>query len=225
MKLKKKTLAIIIPSAFVGAIALSLAIPFSILGIRTASLKSDYSYLKESNIYSQKVEVSGIELVEQHISCGYASIEMVSSYYGQKITEDELSQKNKGRITTSTSKGFLKEINKSIEGKSFVKHEYLKHDILLKEICISLKDKNPVIVEWAAKYENEWTLHYSVVTSLDISNNNVTIYNPYGYIENIGVDEFINRTSFIAYEKMPGFLNFGFAYGSFDKNTIFFANK
>lgn len=225
MKIKKKTLAIIIPSALAGAIALSLAIPFSILGIRTASLKTDYSYLKDSHIYSQKVEVSGLELVEQHISCGYASIEMVSSYYGQKITEDELSQKNKGRITTSSSKGFLKEINKSIEGKSFVKHEYLKHDILLKEICISLKDKNPVIVEWAAKYENVWTLHYSVVTSLDISNDNVTIYNPYGYIENIGVDEFINRTSFKAYEKMPGFLNFGFAYGAFDKNTIFFANK
>ncbi len=224
MKLKKKTLAIIISSVFLGAISLSLAIPFSILGIRTSSLKSDYSYLKDSSIYSQKVEVSGIELVEQHISCGYASIEMVSSYYGQKITEDELSLKNKGRITTSTSKGFLEEINNFIEGKSFDKHEYLKHDILLKEIFKSLKDQNPVIVEWAAKYENEWTLHYSVVTSLDISNDNVTIYNPYGYIENIGVDEFINRTSFKAYEKMPGFLNFGFAYGAFDKNTIFFVN-
>lgn len=223
--MKKKTLAIIIPSAIVGAIALSLAIPFSILGIRSASLKADYTYLKNSAVYSQKVEVTGVELVEQHISCGYASIEMLSNYYGQKITEKELSVKNKGRITTSSSRGFLKEINKSIEGKTFVKHEYLKHDILLKEICISLKDNNPVAIEWAAKYKDEWTLHYSVVTGLDIANDNVTIYNPYGYIENIGVDEFINRTSFKAYEKMPGFLQFGFAYGAFDKNTIFFANN
>ena len=33
--MKKKTLAIIISSSVAGAIALSLAIPFSILGIRT----------------------------------------------------------------------------------------------------------------------------------------------------------------------------------------------
>ena len=46
----------------------------------------------------------------------------------------------------------------------------------------------------------------------------------YGYIEKINVDEFIDRTTFEAYEKMPLFLSFGFAFGAFEKNTIFFVN-
>ncbi|MBR5990583.1 MAG: hypothetical protein IK034_01945, partial [Bacilli bacterium] len=47
------------------------------------------------------------------------------------------------------------------------------------------KENNPVAIEWAAKYEDEWTLHFSVVSGLDLSNDKVTIYNPYGYIENL----------------------------------------
>ena len=219
--MKKKTLIILI-SSIVGALALSVAIPFTVLGIRTASLKSDYSYLKEDSTYKEKVEAVGLELVEQHISCGYASIEMISSYYGNPVTEDDLDSRN-GAISTSSTNGFLKEINKSIPTKTFVKHTYLKHDVLLKEIHDSLKNSNPVAIEWAAKYENEWTLHFSVVSGLDLANDNVTVYNPYGYIENVNIDEFISRTTFKAYKNIPLFLNFGFAFGAFHKNTIFYA--
>ena len=210
----KKKLSIIIICSTVLALVLSVAIPFSILGIRSLSIKNNYSYLKTDPTYSSKVEVEGVELVTQHISCGYASIEMVSSYYGNKVTEDELDARNHS-ISTSSSRGFLQEINRSIPTKKFTMHTYLKHDILLKEICISLKKENPVVIEW--------TLHFSVVTGLDLSNDNVQIYNPYGYIENITTDEFINRTSFAAYSNIPLFLNFGFAFGAFHKNTLFFA--
>ena len=223
MNNKKKKLIIIIISAVVATLALAVAIPFSILGIRTASLKSDYSYLKDDTHYSNKVEIDSIELVTQHISCGYATIEMMSNYYENKVTEDDLSIKNNGGISTSSSDGFLKEINKSIPTKSFIKHSYLKHDVLLKEIRDSLSNGEPVAIEWAAKYENEWTLHFSLVSGMDLSSDIITIYNPYGYIENITADEFINRTSFNAYNKMPLFLNFGFAFGAFEKNTIFYA--
>ena len=223
MKNKKKKLIIIIISAVVATLALAVAIPFSILGIRTASLKSNYSYLKDDTHYSNKVEINNIDLVTQHISCGYATIEMMSTYYGNKVSEDDLSDKNNGAITTSSSDGFLKEINKSIPAKTFIKRSYLKHNVLLKEIHDSLSNDNPVAIEWAAKYENEWTLHFSLVSGIDLLNDNVTIYNPYGYIENITADEFINRTSFNAYNKMPLFLSFGFAFGAFEKNTIFYA--
>ena len=223
MNNKKKKLTIIIISAVVATLALAVAIPFSILGIRTASLKSDYSYLKDDTHYSNKVEIDNIELVTQHISCGYATIEMMSNYYGNKVTEDDLSNKNNGGISTSSSDGFLKEINNSIPTKSFIKRSYLKHDVLLKEIHNSLSNGGPVAIEWAAKYENEWTLHFSLVSGMDLSSDNVTIYNPYGYVENITADEFINRTSFNAYNKMPLFLSFGFAFGAFEKNTIFYA--
>ena len=219
--MKKKTKTIIISiSSFVVTLGLVVAIPFAVLGIKTSNLKSDYSYLKEDATYKGKVEVVGLDLVEQHVSCGYASIEMVSKYYGNPVTEDELDARN-GAISTSSTKGFLKEINKSIPSKTFTKQTYLKNSQLLIAIHDSLKNSNPVVIEWAAKYEGEWTLHFSVVSGLDLENDNVTIYNPYGYIENVTTDEFISRTTFNAYEKMPGFLKFGFAFGAFHKNTIF----
>ena len=219
---KKKKIILGISIGVSAAIVLAVLIPFIILGIRTASIKKDYTYLKEDPIYNQKQEVNGVELVKQEISCGYATIEMMSTYYGSKISEKELSDKNKGAITTSSSDGFLKELKKSIPEQKFVKHSYLNNDVLLKEIYTALNDNRPVALEWAAKYEGEWTLHFSLVTSIDIKNDNVVIYNPYGYIENITLDEFISRTSFEAYKNIPLFLNFGFAFGAFEKNTIFY---
>lgn len=225
MKLKKgKKIAIIVSSAMVAAIALTAAIPFIVLGIRTSNIKNNYSYLKNDAEYSTKAEIDGLELVTQHVSCGYASIEMLSTFYGDKVSEDYLDAKNNGRVSTSSSKGFLKEVNASIPSQTFVKHSYLKNDVFLKEIHKSLLKNNPVAIEWAAKYENEWTLHFSVVTGLDLASDKVTIYNPYGYVETIKVDEFIGRTTFEAYEKMPLFLSFGFAFGAFEKNALFYAS-
>ena len=219
---KKKKIILGITIGVSAAFVLAVLIPFMILGIRTASIKKSYAYLKEDPVYNQKQEVTGIELVKQEISCGYATIEMMSTYYGSKISEKELSDKNKGAISTSSSDGFLKELRKSIPNEKFVKHSYLDNDVLLKEISIALSDNRPVALEWAAKYEGEWTLHFSLITSIDIKNDNVTVYNPYGYIENITINEFIFRTTFEAYKNIPLFLNFGFAFGAFEKNTIFY---
>ena len=219
---KKKKIIIIVISSIVGALALAVAIPFIVLGVRTSNLKADYEYLRSDASYNDKVEITGIELVTQHVSCGYATIEMMSSYYGNKVTEDELDARNRS-VSTSSSNGFLKEISKCIPNKSFVMRPYLKHDALLKEIHDSIKSNNPVAIEWAAKYEGEWTLHFSVISGLDLSNDNITIYNPYGYVENITINDFISRSSFEAYSSIPLFLNFGFAYGAFHKNTIFYA--
>ena len=202
-------------------ILLTILISFIVLSVKTTNLKTDYEYLKLDENYKEEVKAEDINLVTQKISCGYACIEMVSSFYGSIVTEDDLDNKNKS-ISTSSSNGFLKEINASIPNKEFVMHSYLKNDELLKEIYNSLKNGNPVVIEWAAKYEEEWTLHFSVVSGLDIYNDKVTIYNPYGYIEQITLDEFISRMSFSAFQKMPLFLNFGFAFGAFRKNTIFY---
>jgi len=222
MKKKTKTIIIVSVSAFVAALALAVAIPFTILGVKTSGLKTDYEYLKDDEDYCARVEAGALELVTQHVSCGYASIEMISSYYGKRVTEDELDARN-GAVSTSSTGGFLEEINKCIPSKTFEEHTYLKNDELLKNIHDSLENNNPVAIEWAAKYESEWTLHFSVVSGLDLSQDKVTIYNPYGYIENIGTEEFLSRTTFDAYENLPLFLNFGFAYGAFHKNAIFYA--
>ena len=224
--MKKKTKIILVSSiaGLIIALGLSVIVPFSILGIKTTGLSTDYSYLKEENEYKNKVEIDGIELVTQHISCGYASIQMVSTYYGNAVTEDELDARN-GAISTSSTDGFLNEINKSIPSRRFTKNTYLKHDEFLKNIYNSIKNSNPVVIEWAAKYENEWTLHFSVVSGVDLKNNQITIYNPYGFIEEITTEAFLDRTTFNAYQNMPIFLNFGFAFGAFHKNTIIYAEN
>ena len=56
---------------------------------------------------------------------------------------------------------------------------------------------------------------------MDIPNDRVTEANPYGYVEEISADEFLQRTSFEAYEDMPFYLKLAFAAGVFEKNTIF----
>ena len=201
-----------------------MAVPFIILGARTTYISNKYAGLKDEEEYAHKVEVQDIELVTQHISCGYATIEMMSAYYGNKVTEDQLSEKNNGGISTQSSDGFLKEVNKSIPSQKFVKRAYLRNDKLLKEIHDSLEKNNPVALEWAVLYEGKtWTLHFSVITGLDIANDNVTVYNPYGYIENITLKEFIGRSTFNSYKNMEFFLAFGFAFGAFEMNTIFYA--
>ena len=219
----KKKVFIIIGSVIAGLVLVAIA-PLAINGIKTVRLNSDYEYLKEDEKYSKAVEVEGFNLVKQEISCGYASIEMLSTYYGETVTEKSLDEKNNGAVSTATSAGFYKEIKESIPQKSFVKHAYLKNDKLLKEVHDSLSKSNPVTIEWAAKFEGEWTLHYSVVTGLDLTSDNVSVYNPYGYIENIKVEEFISRTSFKAYRNKPFFYDYAFAFGMFEKNTIIYAD-
>lgn len=202
---------------------LALIMPFLLLQIRTASLDSEYDYLKSDSNYNKGILLENVPLVTQEISCGYATIEMISSYYGNAITEKSLSDKNNGSISTSTTNGFLKEINSSISVKSFSGKTYLKNDELLKQIYTSLSNGNPVAIEWAAQNNNEWTLHFSVVVGIDLGNDLITINNPYGYTEELPIREFLDRTSFSAYENMPLFLQFGFAFGSFHKNTVFIA--
>lgn len=222
--MKKKKLIILIISGVVAALGLAVLIPFSILGIKTASINNEYAYLLEDANYQERVSVSGFSLKKQDISCGYATIEMMSEFYNEKVDEIELARRNDGLVTTSSSNGFLKEINKTITSQTFVKKSYLKNDELIKEIYASIKKDNPVAIEWAAKLDDEWTLHFSVITAVDLACDDITIYNPYGYTEDITVKEFISRASFAAYDHMPLFLAFGFAFGAFEKNTIFFAN-
>lgn len=216
---KKKKITLITSISIASSLALALIIPFSIYGIRSAVIDNSYSYLlKENKLTDKKIDVP---LVKQDISCGYAIIEMLSDYYGNKVTEEQLSEKNNGGISTATTSGFVKEINQTIENVNYVSKEYLKNDALLLTINKSLLNDKPVAVEWAAKLDNEWTLHWSVVTGMD--QEHVYVNNPYGYKEEISYEEFISRTTFKAFENMHIGYQFGFAYGLFSKNTIIVA--
>ena len=102
---------------------------------------------------------------------------------------------------------------------------YLTDSELIAAVYDNLANGIPVPIEWAAKYGDDWTLHYSLVTGMDLANDRVTVANPYGYMEELSVDEFLSRTSFEAYEGMPLFLRLGFAFGIFEENTVFIPER
>ena len=197
-----------------------VAVLFSVNRIKTKRIDNEYSYLfSESKLESIKIE--NVPLIKQDVSCGYAIIEMLSDFYGSKTTEKDLYERNNHKVSTQSTKGFVKEINKTIPNKSYEAFEYLKNDELLIKINKSLKKGNPVAVEWAAKLEDTWTIHWSIVTGMD--KDHIYINNPYGYKEVLTYSEFISRTTFKAFEKMPLLYSFGFALGLFSKNTIIIA--
>lgn len=164
--------------------------------------------------------IDGVEVIEQHISCGYAVIEMFSAWNGGDVTEDSLYEKY-GTIVTSTGKKFCAEMNKQFPEYNTKIHKYVKNTEFIDIMYDTLAAGKPVPFEWAALYGDEWTLHYSLIIGADIPNDKITVANPYGYYEELTLEELLNRTSFQAYENMPLFMKMGFAIGMFEKNTIF----
>jgi hypothetical protein len=210
------TVAILIVSILLLIVAGSLVS----LKIRTAAILNDYSSAFKDDKYSSSVSVDGIEVIKQDVSCGYAVIEMFGTWCGNTVTEEDLFSEY-GKVVTSTGKSFCAEMNKQFPEYETTMHKYMKNTELIDAVYDSLAAGIPVPFEWAALYGDVWTLHYSLIIGMDIPNDKVYIANPYGYNEEISVEEFLARTSFEAYEGMPWFLKMGFAVGIFEKNTIF----
>jgi len=190
------------------------------LKIRTNAILNDYTGIYQDETYSKPVFIDGIQLIKQDVSCGYAVIEMISTWSGHNITEESLHSEY-GKVVTSTGKSFCSEMNKQFPEYKTTMHKYLKNTELLDIVYKSLEKGMPVPFEWAAQFEDEWTLHYSLITGMDVPANKMYIANPYGYQETISIEEFLARTSFESYSPMPLFLKLGFASGIFEKNTVF----
>lgn len=191
-----------------------------ISGIRTRLTQDDYSKVYVDEKYQTPVKIENIELITQDISCGYAVIEMFSTWNGGNITEESLYDQY-GTIVTSTGKKFCEEMNKQFPEYKTEMHKYVKNTEFIDIMYETLASGKPVPFEWAALYGDEWTLHYSLIIGADIPNDKITVANPYGYYEELTLEELLERTSFQAYEDMPLFMKMGFAIGLFEKNTIF----
>ena len=219
---KKKRLALTIfgiPVILTTVFVISSFVRFKIL---SNQINDDFSSCFQDEKYKNPVSVENVECITQDVSCGYAVIEMFSKWDGGNITEEELYDEYK-KVVTSTGKSFCEEMNKRFPEYNTGMYKYLTNSEMIDSIYDSLYEGVPVPIEWAAKKDGEWTLHYSLVTGMDIPNNTVTVANPYGYYESISLDEFLERTRFDAYEKMPVFLKAGFVFGIFEKNAIFIA--
>ena len=181
MKVFKRILIIL--AVIFAIIAVTAAVSLAILQARTNGINDDISEIYTNEKYSNPVFVSGVDVIKQDVSCGYAVIEMFSSWNGNDITEESLYNEY-GKVVTSTGQSFCNEKNKRYP-------------------------------------EYTTTLHYSLIIGADIPADIITVANPYGYYEEITVAELLDRTSFEAYENMPLFLRLGFAFGIFEKNTVF----
>jgi len=220
MKSKKKKRAIVILISVICVLVIVVAVAFIVLNVRTSAIRDDYSSISNDERYSTPVSVDGINVITQDVSCGYAVLEMFADWSGHDITEESLLEEY-GKVVTSTGKSFCEEMNKQFPEYTTEMHEYLTNTELIDLVYSSLSKGIPVPFEWAALKGDEWTLHYSLITGMDIPNDRVTVANPYGYYEEISIGEFLSRTSFDSYENMPLFLKLGFAFGMFEKNTVF----
>ena len=205
-------------------LAAVITISLVVLQTKTNEINNDFSGILTYEKYIEPVYVDGINVIKQEVSCGYAVIEMFSSWSGSDITETSLYNEY-GKVVTSTGQSFCDEMNKQFPQYNTSIHKYLKNTELIDLMYDSLSSGVPVPIEWAALYENEWTLHYSLVIGADIPANKITVANPYGYYEELTVEEFLSRTTYEAYDNMPLFLKLGFAFNVFEKNTIFIANE
>lgn len=223
MKKSIKILIVII-SCLIIAICLILGIAFSILAIKTKNIDNDFSAIYTSEKYSVAVYVDGVEVITQEVSCGYAVIEMFSAWNGGDITENSLYNQY-GKVVTSTGKSFCNEFNRQFPEYDTKMYKWLKNTELIDKVYDCLQNGVPVPFEWAAKYNDEWTLHYSLIFGLDVTNDKVTVANPYGYIETLSIKELLDRTSFKAFHNMPFLYQLAFAFDIFEKNTIFIPTK
>ena len=211
-------------AAVILILTVTVAGLFVRLKVRTSAMLDDYSSVCQDEKYRMPVYVDGINVIKQDVSCGYAVIEMFSGWCGKDITEESLYSAY-GKVVTSTGKKFCIEMNRQFPEYTTSIHKYLKNTELIDTVYSNLANGIPVPFEWAALYGDEWTLHYSLVVGMDIPGDKITVANPYGYYEEISLSQFLDRTSFEAFENMPWFLKMGFAAGIFEKNTVFTVEK
>ena len=217
-KRRKKLISVILIIA--GSLLVLTVAALVILQIRTSDILDDYSSVYGNEKYQAPIMIEGVDVIRQDVSCGSAVLEMFSSWSGHSVTEKSLYDQY-GKVVTSTGNAFCREMNRQFPEYTTTICKYLKNTELIDAIYENLSDGIPVPFEWAALYGDEWTLHYSLIIGADIPADKITVANPYGYYEELTIAELLNRTSFEAYEKMPLFLKLGFAFGIFEKNTIF----
>jgi len=188
-------------------------------------INDNYSDVYQDIQYEVPVNIANIGIINQKISCGYACIELLSSWNGESITETELSEQNNGKISTAFENGFEKELNKQISNFYVTKMSNLKNTDLIHKAYKSIEKGIPVPFQFSAidnrNGTNKWTLHYAVITGMDIKNNSVTISNPYGYVETYSIEELLNATTFKSYKNMEFPFKFLLLTSVLNKNTIY----
>lgn len=216
---------LIITVIILGVLALAFGGLFVKQAILDAIINDDISAVYPSSKYQVPVSVDGVQVIKQQVTCGYASIEMVSKWAGTPVTEQELEKQYGDKIPTATEQGFCEEINRRIPAYTTTRYTNLTNTTLIDRVYNSLAAGRPVPFQFAALYREGdtavWTLHYAVITGMDIPGDKVTVCNPYGYVETYTVKDFLKATRYESYQNMEFYFKLAFASGYFNKNTIY----
>ena len=78
--MRKKIVSVIL--FFAGSLIVLAAVALGILQIRTNRMMDDYSSVYENEKYQTPVMIDGVNVIKQDVSCGYAVLEMFSSWSG-----------------------------------------------------------------------------------------------------------------------------------------------
>lgn len=227
MKIVKRGLIILI--FFIVIVVLIIAVMFIKQAVVDRRINDDIGFIYESDEYKVPVSVDEIGLITQNVSCGYACIELLAKWQGKDITESYLLAQNNGKITTAMGDGFVNEVNKQFPEFHTTKYSNLSNSELLNMVYKSLEKGMPVPIEFAALYtddeQSKWTLHFALITEMDVAADKIIISNPYGYMDTYSINELLNAARYDSYENMEIFFKLGFAAGIFKKNTIYIIER
>ena len=201
-------------------------------GMNDIMINDNVNSLSHNVKYKNPANINYVPLIKQKINCGYACIEMLSEYLGGNgaLTEESLFEGNNGKITTVTSNGLYAEIKKQFPEHKVTHYKNLKNSELINRIYESVSNGMPVIFSFASvdmsldettDAPSDWTLNYGIVSGIDLPNDEITVINPYGYVETYSMNDFLRATRFESYEEMEFYLKLGFAVGMYSKNTIY----
>ncbi|MBE6730052.1 MAG: hypothetical protein E7568_07505 [Ruminococcaceae bacterium] len=208
-------------------------IPVSIIGIMYAGTvliekTTDDGYLtvSMSSKYREPVRCSIPQLEDKTVTSGYAATEIVSKWSNSPITQKEIDNKEQGAHQENyiTTTNYL--FDTYLENCTYEQKSGLSNFELLSEIYYHIKGGGAVAVSLCIEDKKEETLSMGIgfVTSINYTDNAITVYLDSGIAEVFTTDDFIAATRFSDYDTSI-FEKVGFAVGLYSINNAWFFSK
>jgi len=217
MKVSRRVLCAVLVAALIGGGVVGGA--FIRDGVITSSLFDGYQDSIDDGNFSGEYSCAGVSAVQSEASHAYAAVEMFASYMGEHSTEESLLEEyGKGE---PSSDRFVKIMNEQLVSYNTTARKNVKNSEFLAIVYKQIKKGIPVPVELATRSGGKWTKSFALIYALDAENDEIMIANTFGEKETIYLSDFFARTSFRAYQNMPVWYAFGFAFGVYSRNTVY----
>ena len=152
-----------------------------------------------------KLDNFAIEKQQTPYTCAYASVSMITSFFGSKVHEETLLNEFPPGFLGATPSKIVKTFNKYLPGFN-VRYEIKRKKNLLSFIEAKLKAGIPVpFIYLTEDHFNKphLTSHYSVITGIDTENKKLIIANPFGYEQVTDINEMLKSMAFKIKGPMP----------------------